>query len=216
MLPEKHTTYYDIIDSFKEKGCPICFLVDRSVNAFFKSFLMEFVLNHNLTQKLNKSKGFCERHGFSLIKHGDSLATAITYNVLMDDLLAELKKTGAIKSSFFKKEGDCPACEAFNESDERYTDAFVLYAKDEELIEKYKKSTGVCVPHLRKILSKCKDKELLKQLTDIHLDFYGKLNNELISIIRKNDYRYSKEPWGNEKDAWIRAVEKFVGRQYKG
>jgi hypothetical protein len=133
----------------------------------------------------------------------------------MDDLLTELKKTGTIKSSFFKKEGDCPACEAFNESDERYTDAFVLYAKDAELIEKYKKSKGVCVPHLRKILSKCKDKELLKQLTEIHLDFYGKLNAELISIIRKNDYRYSKEPWGSEKDAWIRAVEKFVGRQYK-
>lgn len=39
MLPEKHTTYYDIIDSFKEKGCPICFSVDKTVKSFFKSFL---------------------------------------------------------------------------------------------------------------------------------------------------------------------------------
>ena len=212
---EKHTTYYDMLDSFKEKGCPVCFLVDKTVNAFFKAFLLEFVLNHDLTKKLNKSKGFCERHGFSLIKHGDSLATAITYNALVDDLLAELNKTGTIKSKFFNQDGTCPACEAYNGSEARYTDAFVLYAGEEEFLENYKKSTGVCVPHLRIILSKCKDKELVKKLTDIHLEFYGKLNAELLSIIRKNDYRYAKEEWGTEKDAWIRVVEKFVGRQYK-
>jgi hypothetical protein len=150
-----------------------------------------------------------------LIKHGDSLATAITYNVLLAELLTELQKTNAIKSKFFNQEGACPACEAYNGAEERYTDAFVVYAKDPELLENYKKSTGVCVPHLRKILSKCKDKEVLKKLVEIHLEIYGELNDELLSIIRKNDYRYSSEPWGTEKDAWIRAVEKFVGRQYK-
>ena len=214
-VPEKHTTYYDILDSFKEKGCPLCFLVDRSVKSFFKAFLSELVLDNGMTVRLNKSKGFCERHGFSLLKHGDSLATAITYNVLVDDLLAELKKTGSVKSKFFNQEGKCPACEAYNGSDERYTDAFVLYAGEDEFLEAYKKSTGVCVPHLKKLLAKAKDKELLKKLVEIHITFYGKLNEELLSMIRKNDYRYSKEPWGTEKDAWIRVVEKFVGRQYK-
>jgi hypothetical protein len=213
--PEKHMTYYNIIDSFREKGCPVCYLVDKSVNSFFNSFLFENVLDYGIGVKLKKSRGFCKEHAFKLIKYGDSLATAITYSSLIEDLLDELNKMSSAKSNIFNQKGICPVCEVVSESEERYLNAFILYAKEDIFLEEYKKSKGMCVPHLKQLLLKCRDKKLLNKLIEIHIQFYKTLNEELKEIIRKNDYRFSKEQWGEEKDAWIRAVEKFVGCHYK-
>jgi len=35
------------------------------------------------------------------------------------------------------------------------------------------------------------------------------LQAELGEIVRKNDYRFRGEPWGSEKDAWLRALQKL-------
>jgi len=40
------------------------------------------------------------------------------------------------------------------------------------------------------------------------------LSTELKEYRRKHNYRYAHEPYGAEKDAWIRAIELFVGRRW--
>jgi hypothetical protein len=35
------------------------------------------------------------------------------------------------------------------------------------------------------------------------------LQAELEEIVRKNDYRFRGEPWGPERDAWLRALAKL-------
>ena len=36
---------------------------------------------------------------------------------------------------------------------------------------------------------------------------------ELEEIQRKHDYRFSNEDFGKEGDAWIRSIEKMVGKE---
>jgi hypothetical protein len=42
------------------------------------------------------------------------------------------------------------------------------------------------------------------------------LTGELKEFQRKHDYRFSSEVFGPERDSWIRAIEKMVGKKENG
>lgn len=211
---EKHMTYFRIVDSFAEKECPVCFLLKKSINNFFDSFIYENVLDGEISRKLEKSKGFCNKHAYDFIKYGDALAIAITYQPIIYEILNEIQEDKAYFKKLLDKKGICPACERRSDSEKHYIDAFISYIGDEDFIEKYKKSSGLCIPHFIEILSNCRNKKDFEIMVQMQEDFLTELSNELKEIKRKNDYRFSKEPWGKEKDAWIRAVRMMVG--YEG
>jgi hypothetical protein len=50
-------------------------------------------------------------------------------------------------------------------------------------------------------------------LLDLTLEKWQKLNDELTEFIRKNDYRFSKEGMGAERDSWKRAAAALVGNR---
>jgi len=43
------------------------------------------------------------------------------------------------------------------------------------------------------------------------LAIYRNLHGELAEFIRKHDHRFGHEPFGAEKDAWLRTVAMFAG-----
>ena len=47
--------------------------------------------------------------------------------------------------------------------------------------------------------------ESVQVLLELASDRWGKLPDELTEFIRKNDYRFSKEGFGEERDSWLRA-----------
>jgi len=40
---------------------------------------------------------------------------------------------------------------------------------------------------------------------------WERLTDQLSEIIRKSDYRFLDEPWGEEGDAWLRAIAVLAG-----
>ena len=49
-----------------------------------------------------------------------------------------------------------------------------------------------------------------KFLLDLEKRRLEALYTELEEMIRKNDYRFSHEEWGEEKDAWLRALTRLT------
>lgn len=208
---EKHMTYYNILDSFGEKECPACFLTNKSAHAFFDSFLFENVLDFDINQKLRAARGFCKEHALQLMEFNDGLAVSIIYETILDDLIKEGSKKILVKKGLWKESGKCPACEAHENAEEHYTKAFALYAGDEEFFKKYGESKRLCLPHFRKVFDKIKDKNIAVKLAELQVEDFSKLKEELKEFIRKSDFKYQKEKWGDEKDSWIRAIVKLVG-----
>jgi len=78
------------------------------------------------------------------------------------------------------------------------------------LREEYVASGGLCLPHLRVALAGA-PAEARRFLEAAESDKLAGLREELSDLIRKNDYRFREEPWGPERDAWIRAARKLAG-----
>ena len=205
MAIEKHTTYFNFLDALKEHGCPLCRLSDRSVYSYFDAFLFENVTDQEVSTKIRSAGGFCKAHAKKLVEFNDALAISLVYEALIYDLVSG--KDGIA----FAKGSRCPACSVEQESEERQLKAFGDYFTEKEFEEAYLKSDGFCVAHLKQVLPLIKKKEVLKKVADKERGTLIKLQEELKEFIRKNDYRFSKEAWGAEKDSWRRAVTKLIG-----
>ena len=69
---------------------------------------------------------------------------------------------------------------------------------------------GLCLPHLRTVLSQA-DEAQDRILRAWQLEVYENLYGELSEFIRKHDHRFSRKPFGAEKDSWTRAVASLAG-----
>ena len=82
-----------------------------------------------------------------------------------------------------------------------------------EFHSSYKSSFGLCLPHLIEVTGNCKEKKIINSFLNIESEKMKDLIGELKEIQRKHDYRFSHENFGKEGDAWIRAIEKMVGKE---
>jgi len=217
----KHTTYFNLLEALKE-GCPICYLVKKNTHKFMDDFLYESVNDPGVREDIKASSGFCNRHAWQLQKFGDGFGQAIVYNDLMNIVLKQINE---LDESFSIKEllksinpgvatkKICMFCKQEIDVVERYVSVFWESFDDAEFSFHYKHSFGLCLPHLAFVLQKCKSKKLCAELLDIEGVKISGLIAELKEFMRKHDYRFSKEKFGEEGDSWIRAIEKFIGKE---
>jgi peptidoglycan/xylan/chitin deacetylase (PgdA/CDA1 family) len=79
------------------------------------------------------------------------------------------------------------------------------------LQEAFAQSSGLCVSHMARLLAHGRAHAHLPAILVAQREHLHKLHDELCEFIRKQDYRFAREPYGSEADAWRRAVELFVG-----
>ncbi|MBN1920116.1 MAG: hypothetical protein JW892_02630, partial [Anaerolineae bacterium] len=70
---------------------------------------------------------------------------------------------------------------------------------------------GLCLPHLRLTLQASGPAAGYRALLTAQREAWSALMAELDEFIRKNDYRFQHEPMGDERDAWLRALDALVG-----
>jgi hypothetical protein len=107
----------------------------------------------------------------------------------------------------------CPACgriEKFFEQD--FIETLLTSLSDPEFADSFQLSFGLCLPHIYQAAGMGRDHPNLPILIDVQLQKLGTLRGELKEYIRKLDYRFMAEPRGEEKTAWRRVIELFVGK----
>lgn len=111
----------------------------------------------------------------------------------------------------------CPACEKEREAVRRYCEELMAWISSAEMEEAYQSSEGLCLGHLRQCLALTQaatNQQLAaarEKLIHMELHILKDLAADLAELLRKFDYRYSREPMGKEKDAWRRAMAKISG-----
>ena len=225
MPGERHTPYYTLLESFEEKGCPICHLLVKSLERYLRGLLYDNVNDPKAREVLRKSKGFCNTHAWRLKSIGDGLGTAIIYKDILSNLHAQMRAfpakevsqsmtaKGRIINSLKRSTGSCPACLALKGSQKRYLEVLTKNIDDEQFGSAYKNSDGFCLPHFLKAVKMVKNKEHRAFLIRVQVEKIEILSGELSEFIRKHDYRFSGEGYGKESDSWARAIEMVVGKR---
>jgi hypothetical protein len=82
---------------------------------------------------------------------------------------------------------------------------------DDRFRDLFRKSWGLCLPHFRMVLFRVEDDSTLDILIDVQRERMEALSGDLKEYLRKHDYRFAHEPYGPERDSWIRAIALFAG-----
>jgi hypothetical protein len=233
IIMDKHMPYFNLLDALKEKGCCICFLLKKTIDKLMNDFLYEQVNDFWVRNKIRESLGFCSLHAWQLQKLGDPLCSSAIYEDLMSIIVNQMEKIitaekgmqkflqkflGGIlrinrEDRYRKTKIICPMCQSRREAEKRYISTFIEGFHEPEFFSAYRNSFGLCLPHLIETIKNCKEKKLIRLLLNTESEKMKNLIKELKEIQCKHDYRFSHEKIGRKGDAWIRAVEKMVGKE---
>jgi len=220
---ERHLPYFELLDALKKaKGCPLCELEVEGMRRYFDSLLYENVNDGGVRKQLLRSRGYCPRHCSFLLGFKNRLGIAILYKDQIDLFSRFLQKPGGSLKKFSLRKGKpkwkpgarCPACMVQLQDRKRYLDILLERFSEPEMCSAYDASKGLCVPHLLIALDSAKRLAVRRHLIETQRTKLEELSAELEDFCRKHDYRFSDETRGKERDSWVRAVEKTVGRRY--
>ncbi len=235
-------SYHEVIEASDLPGCPVCRWANNSIERQLKGLIFDSVNDVDTRLVIRSSLGFCHEHAWQLPEAGDSapLGIAFIYRDVINTINKSLDKVShsQSKSAFLKskilgssdEESDfknksvakhlttdvpCPACVRKKEMSDLAVTAVVdtMAEQDERMIEALKKSDGLCFPHLRQSLDIAPNQFTFDTLVQIHQEKLTALIAELDEFIRKNDYRFQHEGFGDESDSWRRGMTAMIGQK---
>jgi hypothetical protein len=235
-------SYHEVIEASNQPGCPVCRWTNISVERQLKGLIFDSVNDVDTRLGIRKSLGFCHEHAWQLPEAGDSapLGIAFIYRDILNTVNKSLakvshspSKSARLKSKIMGSSNDqdvfknksiaqnmvagapCPACVRKKEMGDLAITAVVdtLAERDERMIAALTQSDGLCFSHLRQSLDTAPNQFTFDTLVQIHQEKLTVLIAEMDEFIRKNDYRFQHEGFGDESDSWRRGMTAMVGQK---
>lgn len=227
-MKSKHFSYFRILEALSEPGCALCRLGGLAADRFLEALLYEYVNDTGMRKTLVAAHGFCPNHSNALVAKHDALGTSILYKAILNHLRAELdevmpagrqKLMGKLRDQLggttgagarLAAHGPCPACTQRDEAVLRALATIAEHEDDAELSAAVAQSGGFCLPHLRTALAQLSGRAVTQVLAR-QREVWQALDAELAEALRKHDFRFRHESFGEEEDSWRRAVEAVAG-----
>lgn len=220
--------FFDLLETFPKPGCALCRLLQRDVERFLDTLLYEHTVDPASQNNFRASRGLCHDHTWLLTRSNNSLAVAILYDAVLDEVMRISERTsperqGGLTRLFsngassalaeaLEPQKPCPACEVRDGAERRYLEALGEYANDERLRSAFEASDGLCLPHFRKALPLARDGRNARLLLEIQQRKWTALKVELQEFLHKMDAHYH-EAMGAEATSWLRAMARMSGEE---
>ena len=238
---DQTASFHDLRDAMTQPGCIVCQLKANSVDRFMDSLLWESVNDPDKRQDLRQARGFCREHAWRLARPGMALGVAIITRDVLQNTLRTIKDASfqtmppwslrrvyeALDSrqqasataglvSQLEPQTVCSACVWAEQMEDIYLRVLVSGLLGEEnLLTDYESSDGLCLPHFLQALAKMRNERAFEALVHAQRVVWERLVGDLGEFIRKSDYRFQAESWGEERDAWLRAIAALTGARFE-
>jgi hypothetical protein len=229
--------YHEIREAFDKRGCPLCRLLAQDASRQLDAVLWEMVNDADVRTELNQARGYCQQHGWLLVRAGAALGVAIlmqdVVKTLLDVLASHRLEDGgsSVLQSLMRSldkhpvsgpaeqlaaalspQTPCPICSRLQAREASYVKVFLAHLDGPgSLADAYRASDGLCLSHFRQSVAAVSSAADARQLLCAQQAIWERLHGELAEFVRKNDHRFRGEPFGPEKDAWLRALEAISG-----
>jgi hypothetical protein len=198
-----------------DSACVLCSLVSAAVVQGIKLLFSEFVNDPHSRLRIRASRGFCREHTRIIASRGDALGVSILYEDLADQTIKRWRRGTvgvAHRNTRFTsstRAARCPACDLELEAEARYAGALAAGLDSEQVWSALTSRACLCVPHVENVAEYAR-RECGEQLLALESEKLKILELELEEIVRKHDYRFRNEEWGEERDAWLRALTYLI------
>ena len=223
--------YFKLFDRLDGPGCPICGIVIDDSRAYLDSVLYERVTDVPTREGLRESFGLCNPHTWLLRDVPPSSAPDLGFAIIARDLLNRFRDTadappaagwrsfrgwlvraGSGLRARLKKTA-CPACVVAGRSESVHLKQLLDLLGDAGFSEKYRVSSGICVPHFL-MAGECHPAHPhLGDLRDIQLQKAASLHDALDRFTEKHDHRAREEITPVEAKAWTDAMDFLGGKR---
>jgi hypothetical protein len=191
-------------EALREGECALCCLAHRHLLRRVDTLFREHVNDPLWRQSLREGKGLCAHHAALVLSRADVLSLSI----IAEDVLAHASLTTPSKRT--RSAWDCLLCDAQAHDVAQAANLLAQLLRQVEWRARYEESKGLCLPHLRSVLQSATP-EVQAWLIANERQRWQTLRAQLQEVIRKHDYRYQHEPWGDEVGSWRRAIHKLYG-----
>ena len=218
----------DLHNAYGQPRCPVCVLNDRDERRYIDYTLYDQVTNVHWREQIRDARGFCAAHTTRILTEGRS---ALGVALIAEDLLKTLQEAvgnsqnagsrGWLRGAFgsagraiagkVRPTRICPLCGHLVQQTPVHLRSLLQDLATDEGQRIYADSAGLCVPHLVQTLDIGDPPEGIPALIGRQKAVWSGLEAELQEFIRKNDYQFTGEPSGEERDAWRRAFRTLAG-----
>ncbi len=222
----------EVFDAVTAEGapcdCPLCLLQGKLEENELDLILGASMMEPDIRIKTN-ARGFCRDHYKKML----GMKNRLGLSLMLESHLAEVKKrlspsplsviAGKRAEHFTKEiakmECSCYICDKMTyHMDRSMINLAAMYASDEAFRRKVNETPYFCLPHARALCEASK-RELSGKALIAFCDtvmqavmrYLEDLSADISFFCKKFDYRYADEPWGNAKDAPIRAAAFLTG-----
>ncbi len=237
---DQTTSFYNLRDGLALPGCVVCRLKTESVDRFLDGLLWECVTDPEKRAEIRQARGFCREHAWRLIRPGAAVGVAIIARDVLQSALetmgdspsrtpspwslrqvreaiVTIRRVSATTGLVSRLEPQirCSACIWAEQMESVYLQSLAdNLLGDEGLLAAYELSDGLCLPHFRQTLVHAHDEPVFEALVGAQRAVWQRLVGHLDEFIRKSDYRFQGESWGEERDAWLRAIVAMSGTSF--
>ncbi len=207
-------------------GCPFC-----NLHKMFEENELSLILGASMMEPDVRIKtnelGFCTDHYKKMFAAGKKLPLAllleshlegIAENMKLNKLLPGASGKSAAKN-LSKVSETCYVCERVERNFEHMMDnAVALFVTDGDFRKKCAAQPCFCIDHYAQFLSMAQQKLKGKEFSDLYRTvlqveekYLAKIRENVSFFVKKFDYRYADEPWGDAKDAVEKAIVALTG-----
>ena len=212
----------NIDTNVSECRCPFCELYGKYEADEIDLILGAAMMEPDIRKKTNE-KGFCRPHFDMMFRYGKKLPLALILESHLDEVRSKVTSGSLFASASAARSAkklnalgeSCYICDRLNYNFDRSVEcAVILWQSDGEFRRKFAMSPYFCLPHYTAFVTAARDRMSKKEFSSFFADishiesrYFDKLSSDVSLFVKKFDYRYENEPWGDSRDSTERAIK---------
>lgn len=225
---------FELIEAFKKPGCPVCRETRKDVEQYLYSMLFEGYKFPETHEKFRAGRGLCNSHAWqmaesfkgallnigqyyrgtiaNLLRDLDVVSPAASARSGLSRLLGGSGNPSSALADRLEPTGPCVACLIRVTSEQMLTRTVGEQAGDQRLVDAYRGSDGLCLPHFRAALRHASPANQ-RVLVNLQREVWEALLADLDQFKEMHDHRHTGEWMAEEGDSWLRALRSMAGAQ---
>lgn len=210
-----HSCFSDL----QVRGCPACSYIDQRMTEFFAEQQGRLSRSEEAQTEYADQRGFCPLHTWQLavfssprgISRGHM--TIIRRMAKLLERLADVHTPRVIESLPIKSSDDCMVCHILADMEARYIKTFSLFLEEDENLECYEHSHGLCLRHLQQVLARMKDGSRKVYLIRLAVNRLREISESMMQYDLKHEKLKRQLLTQDEKDAYRRSLVMLSGER---
>jgi Family of unknown function (DUF6062) len=189
--------------------CPLCRVAHKADREYIWHFFDEGADQGEAIDSVRGAYGFCAEHIEMLRRiELDGMQSTLAISTMFTDVFAGIaQELDRLAPDEPFQRAPCPACA--NRGERLETNAGYLVddlATSPGHRETFRRSPGLCFAHFELTWRVARTVEDRRLLLDVQRDATESLLRALREHVRKQDDKFRREPKGDERDSWRRAI----------